>query len=95
MMYYSITRKKLNLVIILILAVLVCNNTTVKLQVYELLCALCIFSIDGMIFVKSVLSHIKVNYSLYILLKCILKMGFDQIRCFLSFTCLLMHVIAF
>lgn len=43
------------------LAVLVCNNTTVKLQVYELLCALCVFSADGMVFAKSVLSHIKVN----------------------------------
>lgn len=39
---------------------MVCNNTIVKLQVYDLLCALCMFSEDGMVFVKSVLSHIKV-----------------------------------
>ncbi|XP_060839430.1 inverted formin-2-like isoform X3 [Rhopalosiphum padi] len=45
-------------------AALVCNNTTVKLQVYELLCALCVFSADGMIFVKSVLSHIKMKQAL-------------------------------
>ncbi|XP_060869000.1 inverted formin-2-like isoform X2 [Metopolophium dirhodum] len=45
-------------------SVLVCNNTTVKLQVYELLCALCVFSSDGMIFVKSVLSHIKMKQEL-------------------------------
>ncbi|XP_025208369.1 inverted formin-2-like isoform X2 [Melanaphis sacchari] len=45
-------------------SVLVCNNTTVKLQVYELLCALCVFSVDGMIFVKSVLSHIKLKQEL-------------------------------
>ncbi|KAE9526798.1 hypothetical protein AGLY_013446 [Aphis glycines] len=44
--------------------VLVCNNTIVKLQVYELLCALCVFSTDGMIFVKSVLSHIKMKQEL-------------------------------
>lgn len=46
---------------ILFLAVTICNNTIVKLQVYELMCALCVFSTDGMNFVKSVLSHIKVK----------------------------------
>jgi hypothetical protein len=52
----------------MILAVMICNNTIVKLQVYELLCALCVFSADGLIFVKAVLSHVKVKHNVVTLL---------------------------
>ncbi|XP_050537829.1 inverted formin-2-like isoform X44 [Daktulosphaira vitifoliae] len=45
-------------------AVVVCGNTTVKLQVYELLCALCMFSKDGIKFVKTTLSQIKIKKNL-------------------------------
>lgn len=56
-----------NITFFVILAVLVCNNTTVKLQVYELMCALCMFSPDGLIFVRELLSHIKVIITITII----------------------------